>query len=180
MAASARNAACFCGSGRKLKHCCGRWLSAVRTWRAVEGRCRWRFWAPHGCHDRYAGQVAEHVCNGERFWIAHGTDTGTSWQIDDQPATLMEILERVDGAHYHWVVEQTMDALNGAASADDQPVADRDGEALVPIEIYQLMLEVLRLAHASDALEAQLPAVLKTAQSSDLPLRDRAFFKLAS
>jgi hypothetical protein len=120
------------------------------------------------------------VHSGERFWIAHGADAGTSWQIDDQPASLMAILDRIHGAHYHWVIEQTMNALNDAAPADDQPVADPDGEALVPIEIHQLMLEVLRLAHASDALEAQLPAVLKTTQTTDLPLRDRAFIKLAS
>jgi hypothetical protein len=92
----------------------------------------------------------------------------------------MAILDRIHGAHYHWVIEQTMNALNDAAPADDQPVADPDGEALVPIEIHQLMLEVLRLAHASDALEAQLPAVLETTQTTDLPLRDRAFIKLAS
>jgi hypothetical protein len=41
-----------------------------------------------------------------------------------------------------------MNALNNAAPADDQPVADPDREALVPLEIHQLMLEVLRLTRA--------------------------------
>ena len=177
---SARNAPCFCGSARKLKHCCGRSLTAVRTWRSAEGRCRWRFWRPHGGHDHYASEVAEHICNDERFWIAHTTDAGTSWQINDQPATLMEILDRIHGAHYRWVIEQTMSALGDAAPPADDAAANPDREALVPIEIHQLMLEVLRLAHASDALEAQLPAALRTAQHADLSLRDRAFIKLAS
>ena len=180
MAASARNAPCFCGSARKLKHCCGRSLSAVRTWRSADGRCRWRFWAPHTGHDRYASEVAEHTCNGERFWIARATDAGTSWQINNEPATLMEILDRIHGAHYHWVIEQTMSALNDAAPPAEDPTADPDREALVPIEIHQLMLEVLRLAHASDALEAHLPVSFRSGEPADLPLRDRAFIKLAS
>jgi hypothetical protein len=180
MPANARNAPCFCGSGRKLKHCCARSLTTARTWRSAEGRCRWRFWAPHTGHDRHASQVAEHVCNGERFWIARATDAGTSWQINDEPATLMEILDHIHGAHYHWIIEQTMNALNDAAPPAEDATADPDSDALVPIEIHQLMLEVLRLAHASDALEAHLPAALKTTQPNDLLLRDRAFIKLAS
>ena len=181
MATSARNAPCFCGSGRKFKHCCARTLTEVRTWRSVEGRCRWRFWRPHSAEHRYASQIAEHVCDGQRFWIARDTDAGTSWQIDHDPVTLLEVLDHIHGAHYHWVIEQTMSALNHAAPATDpSPPADPDSERLVPADIHHLLLEVLRLAHAGDALEAQLPASLKHDQRLDLPLRDRAFIKLAS
>lgn len=180
-----RNTPCFCGSGRKLKHCCGRSLTAVRTWKSTEGRCRWRFWRAHGAHERYASEVAEHVCNGERVWIARDTPAGTSWLIDENPVTLLEVLDHLPGAHYHWVIQQTMTALNDAAptandhasrSADD----DNPDETLVLGEIHDLMLEVLRLAHASDALEANLPASFTSGQPADLPLRDRAWMKLAS
>ncbi|MGH2802231.1 MAG: SEC-C domain-containing protein [Thermoleophilaceae bacterium] len=187
MAASgrSRNTPCFCGSGHKLKHCCGRSLHAVRRWRSAEGSCRWRFWAPHSRHDRFAGQVAEHVCTGERVWIARGTPAGTSWLIDEQPVSLLQVLDHVHGAHYHWVLEQTMTALDDAApdlDNDTAPaVADHStGETGVLGEIHDLMLEVLRLAHASDALEAHLPVSFRSGQPADLPLRDRAWVKLAS
>jgi hypothetical protein len=187
MAASgrSRNTPCFCGSGRKLKHCCGRSLTAERTWRSAEGRCRWRFWRAHGAQERYASEVAEHICNGERVWIARGTRAGTSWLIDENPVTLLEVLEHLPGAHYHWVIEQTMTALNDAAptDTDDAPAAttsnDPDDTPVLG-EIHQLMLEVLRLAHASDALETHLPINLRTGQPADLTLRDRTFMRLAS
>lgn len=177
-----RNAPCFCGSGRKLKHCCGRRLSPVRTWKSAEGRCRWRFWQPDAGHERYAGEVAEHICNGERVWIARATPYGTSWLIGSEPATLLEVLEHLPGGLYDWVIEQTMAALNDAArpSGDGAPAPTADDEALVPSEIHHLMLEVLRLAHASDALEAHLPANLRSGQPAELTLRDRAFMRLAS
>jgi hypothetical protein len=180
-----RNTPCFCGSERKLKHCCGRSLTAVRTWRSAEGRCRWRFWRAHGPQERYASEVAEHICNGERVWIARGTPAGTSWLINENPVTLLEVLDHLNAAHYNWVIEQTMTALNDAAPAandDASRSADDDSpdETLVLGEIHHLMLEVLRLAHASDALEAHLPISLPTGQPADLPLRDRAWMKLAS
>lgn len=180
-----RNTPCFCGSGQKLKHCCGRSLHAVRTWKAAQGGCRWRFWAPHSRHGRHASQVAEHVCNGQRIWIARDTPAGTSWLIDEQPATLMEILDHVHGAHYDWVLEQTMAALNDAApdhAENTAPAADDDNpdETRVLGEIHELMLEVLRLAHASDALQAHLTVSFRSGQPADLPLRDRAWIKLAS
>jgi hypothetical protein len=180
-----RNSPCFCGSGRKLKHCCARQLTPVRTWKSAQGRCRWRFWQPHSGHERYAGEVAEHICNGERVWIARGTPAGTSWLIGDEPATLLEVLDQLPGALYHWVIEQTMTALNDAApaSSDDapRPTADHDpDDTLVLGEIHQLMLEVLRLAHASDALEAHLPVNLRSGQPADLTLRERAWTRLAS
>jgi hypothetical protein len=89
-----RNAACFCGSGRKLKHCCGRQLTPVRTWKSTTS-CRWRFWQPHSGHDRYASEVVEHICNGERVWIARGTPAGTSWLINEDPVTLFEVLDHL-------------------------------------------------------------------------------------
>ena len=173
-----RNAPCFCGSGRKLKHCCGRSLTPVRTWKSAEGRCRWRFWQAHAGHERYASEVAEHVCNGERVWIARDTPHGTSWLIGEDPVTLLEVLDHLPGAHYHWVIEQTMTALHNSA-----PTTEHDtnpDETLVLGEIHYLMLEVLRLAHASDALEAHLPVNLKTTQPAELTLHDRAWTKLAS
>lgn len=180
-----RNTPCFCGSGRKLKHCCGRLLTAARTWKSAEGRCRWRFWHAHGGHERYASEVAEHICNGERVWIARGTSAGTSWLIDENPVTLLEVLDHLPAALYHWVIEQTMTALNDAAptATDDAPTPpttnDPDDTPVLG-EIHQLMLEVLRLAHASDALEAHLPVNLRSGQPADLTLRDRAWTRLAS
>lgn len=174
-----RNTPCFCGSGRKFEHCCGRSLQAVRTWESVDGRCRWRFWQGHAGHERYASQVAEHICNGQRVWIARGTPVGTSWLIDEQPVTLLAILDHMHGAHYHWVLEQTMSALNDAAQhGDAAPPADDTAPILG--EIHDLTLEVMRLAHASDALEAHMPISFRSGEPIDMPLRDRAWTKLAS
>lgn len=180
-----RNTPCFCGSGRKLKHCCARQLTPARTWKNPTSGCRWRFWASHGQHERYASEVAEHICNGEHVWIAHETPTGTSWVIDQDPATLLEVLDHLPGALYHWVIEQTMTALNDAAPelSDDtrEPAADHNpDETHVLGEIHDLMLEVLRLAHASDALEAHLPINIRTTQPADQTLHDRAWQPLAS
>jgi hypothetical protein len=89
------------------------------------------------------------------------------------------------GAHYHWVIEQTMTVLNDAAPElrDDtrEPTADHNpDETLVLGEIHHLMLEVLRLAHASDALEAHPPINVRSTQPADLTLHDRAWQRLAS
>lgn len=162
------NTPCFCGSGRKLKHCCGRHLRPVRTWKLHDG-CRWRFWQPHRPDDRYASEVAEHTCTGERVWIARGTDYGTSWLIDDEPVTLLEVIDQLPGALYHWVAEQTMSVLNAAAPpASENPTTATDDADYPPgfAEIRQLTLEVLRLAHASDALQAHLPGNLRPAQTA--------------
>lgn len=178
-----RNTACFCGSGRKLKHCCGRQLTPVRTWKNPTSGCRWRFWVSHDKKGRYASEIAEHICNGERVWIARETPTGTSWVIDQDPVTLLEVLDRLPGAHYHWVIEQTMTALNDAAPSDDtrEPAAEHNlDETRVLGEIHDLMLEVLRLAHASDALEAHFPINIRPTQPADLTLHDRAWQRLAS
>ena len=166
-----RNAPCFCGSGRKLKHCCARELTLVRTWRG-KGNCRWRFWKAHTEGGRYASELAEHLCSGERIWIARGTLAGTSWMIDDELASLFHILDRLPGALYHWAAEQTMTALNDAApafkeGAHDSPDDDTD-ESPILGEIHDLMLEVMSLAHAGDALMAHLPMV-----GSASPLHDR-------
>lgn len=157
----------------------------MRTWRSAEGSCRWRFWQPHSARERYASEVAEHICNGERVWIARGTPAGTSWLIDEDPVTLLEVLDHLPAAHCHWVIEQTMTALNDSAPAasDDAPAPttpDDPNDTPILGEIHQLMLEVLRLAHASDALEAHLPVNLRTPQPADLTLRDRAWMRLAS
>ena len=180
-----RNAPCFCGSGRKLKHCCGRSLTPVRTSKSAEGRCRWRFWQAHPPHDRYASEVAEHICNGERVWIASGTAVGTTWTIDKDPATLLEILGHLPGALYDRVIKQTMTALNNRAPAAEHNAREPSAnpgpdETLVLGEIHHLMLEVLRLAHARDALEAHLPLNLRPDERATLKLRDRARTQLAS
>lgn len=86
----------------------------MRTWKAAEGRCRWRFWHAHGEQERYASEVAEHICNGERVWIARDTPTATRWLINENPVTLLEVLDHLPGAHYNWVIQQTMTALNDA------------------------------------------------------------------
>ena len=159
-----RNTPCFCGSGRKLKHCCGRHLTPVRTSEFNDG-CRWRFWQPHHNSDRHASEIAEHVCNGERVWIARGTEHGTSWLIDDEPVTLLEVLDRLPGALYHWIAQQTMTALNAAAptAGDSPPPITNDDDPDDPpgfAEIRELMSEVIRLAHASDAFHTHLPTNL--------------------
>ncbi|MGO8906668.1 MAG: SEC-C domain-containing protein [Solirubrobacteraceae bacterium] len=162
----ARNAPCFCGSGRKLKHCCARELTPVRTWsgtRPDHGDCRWRFYRPHTTAGRYAGELAEHLCSGERFWIARGTAAGTSWMIDDEPASLFHILDRLPGALYTWVAEQTMTALNDAAPAFKGDTHDSTDEDEGPIlgEIHELMREVMSLAHAGDTFMMHLPASVR-------------------
>jgi hypothetical protein len=183
-AGRSRNQPCFCGSGRKLKHCCARQLTQVRTWSSETTRCRWRFWAPHNHDERYASELAEHICAGERVWIARGTPDGTSWMIDENTVTLLEVLDHLPGAHYQWVIAQTMTALNAAAPTDDTAETDNPDDLDTPIlgEVHQLMIEVLKLAHASDELTAQLPFKTGTTPfgAPGLQLRDRAWIQLAS
>lgn len=175
VAGRARNAPCFCGSGRKLKHCCARQLTPVRTWKHTTNACRWRFWTPHNRDGRYGSELAEHICTGERVWIACGTADGTTWLIDDNPVTLFAVLDQLPAAHYQWAIEQTMTALDDAAPDDN---ADEDPDREIPPEIRHLMLEVLALAHASDALDAHL-----NTQREDTPdgltLRDRSIMRIA-
>jgi hypothetical protein len=184
MAASgrSRNAPCFCGSERKLKHCCLRSLTPGRTWKGVDGRCRWRFWQARGAHERLASEVAEHLCTGERVWIARGSPAGTTWIIGQDAATLLEVLDRLPGALYEWVIKQTLSALHDSAPSEDHdPLPSPDSqEVRVLGEVHQLMLELLRLAHASDALEAHLPLNTTATQPASLTLHDRAWSQLAS
>jgi SEC-C motif len=175
-----RNQPCFCGSGRKLKHCCARQLTIARTWNSEATRCRWRFWTPHTPTGRYASELAEHICTGERAWIARDTPDGTSWMIDNDTVTLLEILDHLPGAHYHWVIAQTMTALHDAAPTDDINNADEDPDTPVLGELHGLMLEVLKLAHASDELTAQLPLKTTPLGTPGLQLRDRTWIQLAS
>ncbi|MGH8302259.1 MAG: SEC-C domain-containing protein [Steroidobacteraceae bacterium] len=184
VAGRSRNAPCFCGSGRKLKHCCGRQLTLVRTSKLNEG-CHWRFWRPHRSDSRYASDIAEHACTGERVWIARGTHYGTSWQIDDEPVTLLEIIDHLPGVLYHWVAEQTMTALNQAAPpAGESPLATSTDHDLEDppgfAAIRGLMLEVLRLAHASDALNAHVINDLRSIQPADLRPHEHSRQSLAS
>ena len=181
-AGRSRNTPCFCGSGRKLKHCCGRELSPVRTWKLNAG-CHWRFWQPHQSSGRHASEVAEHTCTGQRVWIARGTDYGTSWLIDDEPVTLLEVIDQLPGALYHWVIEQTMTVLNDAAPHATNTAQDSSDELDDPpgfAEIHLLTLEVLRLAHASDALEAHVPIQFGSARSENLTSQGHTSQPLAS
>lgn len=154
----------------------------MRTWKSVDDGCRWRFWRAHSARDRYASEVAEHICNGQRVWIARHTPAGTSWLIDEQPVTLLAVLDHMHGAHYHWVLEQTMNALSDTAPTHDNahPATDPDGETPILGEIHELMLEVMRLAHAGDALEAHMPITFRPGQPADMPLHDRVWTNLAS
>jgi hypothetical protein len=162
----ARNAPCFCGSGRKLKHCCARELTLVRTWsgtRRDDGNCDWRFWSPHTRAGRYASELAQHLCSGERFWIARDSAAGTSWLIDDELVSLFQILDRLPGALYTWVAEQTMSALGDAAPAFKGDAHDSTDEKEGPIlgEIHELTREVMSLAYAGDTFMAHLPASVR-------------------
>ena len=176
VAGRSRNAPCVCGSGRKLKHCCACHLTAARTWKHATKNCRWRFWRPHNRDGRYGSELAEHLCTGERVWIARGTIDGTTWLIDDDPVTLLAVLDHLPPAHHHGAIEQTMTALDDAAPGEDQP-EDPDREILS--EIRQLMLEVLALAHASDALDTRIKDTLKPRTPNGLTLHDRAIMRIA-
>jgi hypothetical protein len=76
-----------------------------------------------------------------------------------------------------------VNALNDAAAnaSDSAPPAGEDQSDHPGFdEIRQLTLEVLRLAHAGDALQAHLPANLRPAQSGDPTQHDGAWTQLAS
>jgi hypothetical protein len=164
-----RNLPCFCGSGRKLKHCCARRLGPVRTEKV--GAHHWRFWRAGGEDEAYASELCEHVCGQERFWIARGTVAGTSWVIDGQPATLFEVLDCLPGGFYGWAVAQTAGALGDAAPtarAADTHAGPGDQETTDETfaEIRGLLAELLRLALASDALSA-CPSASRSSVATD-------------
>lgn len=144
----------------------------ARTWTSPIRNCRWRFWKAHTPSEKLASEVAEHLCNDERLWIARGTDAGTSWMIDDELASLFHILDRLPAIHYPWVLEQTLAALGEAAPRDDDvntPNIDELPEEITILsEFHQLTLEVMRLAHAGDTLQALLPANASTAAEQAL------------
>jgi hypothetical protein len=56
---------------------------------------------------------------------------------------------------------------------------DEDPDREIPPEIRHLMLEVLALAHASDALDARLKATLKPGTPTGLTLHDRTIMRIA-
>jgi hypothetical protein len=53
----------------------------------------------------------ENVDAGQFCWMARDTSEGVSWMIDDQPLTLLELLDFVGAAVSDWVVEQTLAVL---------------------------------------------------------------------
>lgn len=84
-----------------------------------------------------------------------------------------------------------MNALNDAAANASDSASDSASDGAPPAgedqsdhpgfdEIRQLTLEVLRLAHAGDALQAHLPANLRPAQSGDPTQHDGSWTQLAS
>lgn len=68
-----------------------------------------------------------------------------------------------------------MTALDDAAPDGVEQDPDRE----IPSEIRHLMIEVLALAHASDALNARLKATLKPGTPAGLTLHDRAIMRIA-
>jgi hypothetical protein len=180
----ARNAPCFCGSGRKLKHCCGRHLKAIRTWKHPRRNCRWRFFTTHDPSERYASELAEHICTGERVFIARGTPYGTSWLMDGEPLSMLAVLDRLPGAHYRWVIDQTLTALGQAAPNSDvsgEKNADtQHTDASIPTEIHGLLIELLRLVRASGELATALDIEHDATQESDLADPGHAPLRLAS
>lgn len=162
-----RNSPCFCGAGRKLKQCCLRSLRQVRQWKLPGSSCRWRFWEArgHGA-ETFAGEVAEHRCSGEHVWIARETSDGMTWMVDHDPASLLEVIDRLPGGLYDWVVEQTLAALRSPLRASDARAAPElgigrdddellmDGRQLAAVQ--DLLVELLRLVHVSDVLAARL------------------------
>jgi len=85
---------------------------------------------------------------------------------DQNSATLLEVLDRLPGGLYDWVVEQTLAALYGRlrpteAGAEVEAVIGRDdGEILADgptlAEVRGLLFELVRLVHASDVVAARL------------------------
>jgi len=92
-------------------------------------------------------------------------------RIGEDPATLLEVLDYLPGALYHWVVEQTLTALGEGGEDTPQPSTESGSdETLVSAEVHQLALEVLRLAHASDVLPVSahsLPLLASTPSRQD-------------
>ncbi len=114
--------------------------------------------------DRFRGEVAEHGCIGEHFWIVGGTPHGTTWMIDRDPATLLEVIDRLPGSLYGWVIDQTMAALDDplrtikdASAREGAPDTDEDAmDEKEFAEVRELVLELMRLVHASDVVAARL------------------------
>jgi len=99
-------------------------LRQVRQYKLPGSPCRWRFWEAHGPGtDTFAGEVAEHRCNGEHVWIARETPDGMTWMIDQDPATLLEVIDRLPGGLYDWVFEQTLGAVGTRLRPSDGSVA---------------------------------------------------------
>ena len=142
-------------------------LRQVRQYKLPGSPCRWRFWEAHGPGtDTFAGEVAEHRCNGEHVWIARETPDGMTWMIDQDPATLLEVIDRLPGGLYDWVFEQTLGAVGTRLRPSDGSVAPelaigRDDDELLMdgrefAAVHDLLVELLRLVHASDVLAARL------------------------
>src|SRR5450755_1526011 len=90
VAGRSRNTPCFCGSGRKLKHCCARQLTPVRTWKHATKSCRWRFYQPHQGHDRYAM-----VSRGGGSWekVADELERGSETFLDHPYANVFKAMQ---------------------------------------------------------------------------------------
>jgi hypothetical protein len=111
-------------------------MGALRIWR-VKGPGAERFAAP---------EVMENVEAGEFAWMARETSEGVSWMIDDEPLTLLELLNLVDSPVSDWVVDQTLTVLWPHLShlamlgVDDDGMPDR-GDAEKAFSHLQAELE---------------------------------------
>jgi len=86
--------------------------------------------------------------------------------VGSEPVTLLALIDRLPATLYDWVIEQTLVALDvglrpsearGALETvtggdEDSPVVD--GKRLA--EVRDLLVELVRLVHASDVVAARL------------------------
>lgn len=117
------NPPCFCGSGRKLKQCCLRSLRQVRQWKLPGGPCRWRFWEAHGPGmATFASEVARASLQ-RRPPLDRPRYARRAEVIDQDPVTLLEVIDRVPGDLYDWVFEQTLAAVRSRLRPSDERAA---------------------------------------------------------
>jgi hypothetical protein len=110
------------------------------------------------------------MCNGEFLWIARETAYGTSWMIDQGPATLMAAVDRVPPAMAEWVIDQTIAALGeGIAQMAGLEVScegnvnarnvEPSGREEHFAEFAGLMTEFMEFAHVANVVVEKLESL---------------------
>lgn len=118
MTGVSRNAPCPCGSGKKYKLCClpteAGGVGAKATLREIEtidatGRgCDWRVLERVGPEGTATGELAEHLCNGERFEV----QAPGGWLRNGKPIPLLLALEVLPPQLYEWAIQQSLGGVS--------------------------------------------------------------------